>query len=125
MTGRQFEDYVVNKLFESGYWAHRISPNESGQQPFDIIAMKDDIVCIYDAKVISNGYRFPMSRIEDNQINAFNMIASRTNVNHVGLLFYTNEDAKIWYMPLHEIHTAIWLEEKSIDVRECYEWRPL
>ena len=123
MTGRQFEDMAVKELHKAGYWVHRIHPDESGQQPFDIIAIRGDRVCVYDAKVISDGHRFPFSRIEDNQINAFELINKKTSAQHIGLLIHA--EGKVRYMGLDRIHTETWLGHKSIDVNELPEWRPV
>ena len=123
MTGRQFEDMCVDELKNAGYWVHRIHPDESGQQPFDIIAIRDNKVCVYDAKVISNGHRFPLSRIEDNQWYAFNKIKKRTSATHIGLLIYA--EGKIYYMGFGAISAAFKYGWKSIDTNNLPEWRPL
>lgn len=123
MTGREFEDLIVKKLHENGYWAHRISPNEAGQQPFDVICMKGKRVCAYDAKVVSDGFRFPMKRIEDNQYNAFTLFAKKTAADEIGLLIYCEEDQSIHYMSMAGINTNVWLGNKSVDIRELPLWR--
>lgn len=124
MTGRQFEDYCVKKLHEAGYWVHRIHPDESGQQPFDVIAIKGNKVCAYDAKVLSEGKRFPLNRIEDNQLNAFRLFEKKTNGADVGLLIL-EESGKVRYMDIGQINTALWLGKKSIDLTVLPEWRPI
>lgn len=123
MTGRQFEDSCVKELHKAGYWVHRIHPDESGQQPFDIIAIAGDTICVYDAKVLSEGHRFVLSRIEDNQINAFRLIETKTNARHIGLLIHA--EGKTRYMDLDKIRTAFALGKKSIDVNDLPEWRIL
>lgn len=123
MTGRQFEDYAVKELHKAGYWVHRIHPDESGQQPFDIIAIKWDIICAYDAKVLSEGHRFRLDRIEDNQLNAFRLIEKKTRAKQIGLLISAED--KIRFLGLPQINTELWLGHKSVDVNELPEWRPL
>lgn len=122
MTGRQFEDYCVKKLHEAGYWVHRIHPDETGQQPFDVIAVKGNKVCAYDAKVLSDGKRFPLNRIEDNQLNAFRLFEKKTNGADVGLLIL-EESGKIRYMDIGQINNALWLGKKSIELAILPEWR--
>ena len=122
MTGREFENLIVKKLHESGYWVHRIHPDESGQQPFDIIAIKGNIVCAYDAKVLSEGKRFPLKRIEDNQLNAFRLFAKKTNGADIGLLI-SYEAGTIKYMDIEQINSAIWMGKKSIDLDTLPDWR--
>ena len=122
MTGREFENAVCKKLKEAGYWVHRIHPDETGQQPFDVIAVKGNKVCAYDAKVLSEGKRFPMSRIEDNQLNAFRLFEKKTNGADVGLLIL-EESGKIRYMDIGQINNALWLGKKSIELEILPEWR--
>lgn len=122
MTGRQFEDYVVKELHKAGYWVHRIHPDESGQQPFDVIAVKGNKICAYDAKVVTEGKRFPMKRIEDNQLNAFRLFEKKTNGADIGLLIL-EESGKIRYMDIGQINTALWLGKKSIELDILPEWR--
>ena len=122
MTGREFEDYVVKELHRAGYWVHRIHPDESGQQPFDVIAVKGNKICAYDAKVVTEGKRFPMKRIEDNQLNAFRLFEKKTNGADVGLLIL-EESGKIRYMDIGQINTALWLGKKSIELDILPEWR--
>lgn len=122
MTGREFEDHVVKELHRAGYWVHRIHPDESGQQPFDVIAVKGNKICAYDAKVVTEGKRFPMKRIEDNQLNAFRLFEKKTNGADVGLLIL-EESGKIRYMDIGQINTALWLGKKSIELDILPEWR--
>jgi Holliday junction resolvase len=122
MTGREFENLIVKKLHEAGYWVHRIHPDESGQQPFDIIAIKGNKVCAYDAKVLSEGKKFSMKRIEDNQLNAFRLFEKKTSGADIGLLIYS-EDEKIRFMDIGQINNALWMFKKSIDLTVLPEWR--
>lgn len=124
MTGREFENLIVKKLHESGYWVHRIHPDESGQQPFDIIAIRGNKICAYDAKVLSQGKRFPLKRIENNQLNAFKLFEKKTNGADIGLLILS-EDGRIRFMDIGQINNALWLGKKSIDLTILPEWRIL
>lgn len=121
MTGREFENYVVKKLKEAGYWVLRIPENETGQQPFDILAIKGDRILAYDAKVLSTGNRFPLNRIEDNQYNAFQLIHKKTSAQEIGLLIMADE--KIRFMDISRMNTELWLGHKSVDVSSLPEWR--
>lgn len=122
MTGRQFEDHCVKELHKAGYWVHRIHPDDSGQQPFDIIAVRGNKLCAYDAKVVSDGRRFPLKRIEDNQLNAFRLLEKKSQGADIGLLIL-EESGKVRFMDISRINTAIWLGKKSIVLDELPEWR--
>lgn len=124
MTGREFEDYVCKKLKGAGYWVLRIPQNETGQQPFDILAIKGKRILAYDAKVLSNGHRFPLDRIEDNQYNAFELMEKKTGAEEIGLLIL-DDIGGIRFMSIDRIHTETWLGRKSVDVYELPLWRLL
>ena len=68
--GTDFENLMVEKLADNGYWVHFISPDNSGAQPFDIIAVKNGIPIAGDCKT-SKDHIFRISRLEENQKTAF------------------------------------------------------
>lgn len=57
-------------LAQNGYWVHFIVPDSRGAQPFDIIAVKDGKALAIDCKTCVAD-SFNISRLEDNQIMAF------------------------------------------------------
>ena len=68
--GTAFEHEVCGYLNRRGWWAHFCSPDASGAQPFDIIAVKYGRALAIDCKT-SVKRTFPASRLEDNQVYAF------------------------------------------------------
>ena len=64
--GNDFEQEVCHKLAQDGYWVHNFANRKNGQ-PMDIIAVRENIACLIDAKVCSKGI-FKTSRIEENQV---------------------------------------------------------
>lgn len=67
-SGNKFEEELAQKLFNEGFWVHRLTQNAAGQ-PADIIAVKDGLAYLIDAKVCE-GDIFPFSRVEGNQRTA-------------------------------------------------------
>ena len=70
--GIAFEKLLCELLAKKGYWVHFIEPKKDGSQPFDVIAVKDDVPIAIDCKTLSdkiNWFRF--ERLEYNQIMAF------------------------------------------------------
>jgi Holliday junction resolvase len=63
--GNDFEQEVCEILAEHGFWVHPLSMNKSGQ-PADIIAVRNKIAYLIDAKVCSSR-GFTLSRMEENQ----------------------------------------------------------
>lgn len=68
--GTFFEREVCEILAAEGYWVHFIVPDARGAQPFDIIAVRDGRAVAIDCKTCATD-RFTISRLEDNQIMAF------------------------------------------------------
>lgn len=68
--GSAFERTVCETLALKGYWVHFIVPDARGAQPFDIIAVKDGRALAIDCKTCVADV-FNISRLEDNQIMAF------------------------------------------------------
>ena len=64
--GSDFEQEVCRELAQEGYWVHNLANRKNGQ-PMDIIAVRENIACLIDAKVCTNGI-FKTSRIEENQV---------------------------------------------------------
>lgn len=63
--GSDFEQELCEILSNHGFWVHPMRQDNSGQ-PADIIAVKNKVSYIIDAKVCSLN-KFPFKRIEENQ----------------------------------------------------------
>lgn len=68
--GTAFEREFCELLAANGWWVHFITPAANGGQPFDVIACKDGGCKVFDCKT-SAVHIFPYTRLEDNQIMAF------------------------------------------------------
>lgn len=68
--GTAFEKETCEKLKRAGFWVHFINPDQSGKQPFDIIAVKDGKAYAIDCKTCVD-HIFRIGRAEDNQLLAF------------------------------------------------------
>lgn len=68
--GTAWEKECCEILKNLGYWVHFFAPDSRGAQPFDIIAVKDGRAKAIDCKTSVKAI-FPLSRLEDNQIFAF------------------------------------------------------
>lgn len=69
--GNSFEQELCKILSNYGFWAHNLKQDNSGQ-PADVIAVRNKVPYLIDAKVCSNN-KFPLSRIEENQHLAMDM----------------------------------------------------
>lgn len=63
--GNDYEQQLCKELADAGFWVHNFA-NRTNGQPADIIAVKNGVPYLIDAKVCSDG-KFRLSRIEDNQ----------------------------------------------------------
>jgi Holliday junction resolvase len=79
--GNLSERMFVQVLRAHGFWAHKLVENENGA-PFDIIAVRGGIAYAFEVKEVSNGTRFHLSRVEENQIAAAKVWASKGNSRH-------------------------------------------
>lgn len=66
--GNDFESELCEMLRHNGFWAYN-TVNKASGQPADIIAAKNSISVLIDAKVCSND-EFKLDRIESNQETA-------------------------------------------------------
>lgn len=64
--GNDFEQELCDILSGYGFWVHNLAMNKSGQ-PADIIAVRNKVAYLIDAKVVSTKQGFALSRVEDNQ----------------------------------------------------------
>ena len=95
--GNDFESELCEMLSKEGFWAHNFTQNQAGQ-PADIIAVKNEMAFLIDAKVCSDN-KFPLSRIEENQKNSMELWHDCKNgtgwfafliENEVFMMAYTN-----------------------------------
>ena len=75
--GNNFEQELCEKLSEYGFWTHNLAMNKAGQ-PADILAVRNKLAYLIDAKVCSNK-GFALSRVEDNQELAMSLWNERGN----------------------------------------------
>ena len=110
--GNDFEQEMCEKLAQLGYWVHFIVPDARGAQPFDIIAAKDNNPIAVDCKTCAAG-RFNISRLEDNQISAFDLwVACGNGMPHIAVKHH----GKIYWIPYSDLK-----EQKSIKLSSVYE----
>lgn len=97
--GNEFEREFEQMLRERGFWVHFMSPNSAGAQPCDFIAAKNGKAYLIDCKTCVKK-KFPLSRLEENQVNAFVKWLNRGNrnayvaVKHEGKVYMVD----FWYM---------------------------
>jgi Holliday junction resolvase len=75
--GNDFELELCDILAGHGFWTHNLAMNKAGQ-PADIIAARNKIAYLIDAKVCSSR-GFALSRMEENQELAMTMWEERGN----------------------------------------------
>lgn len=108
--GMAFEKEFCQLLASRGYWVHFISPAPSGGQPFDAIAVKAGYAYAFDCKTSSTD-RFPLTRLEQNQIMAFERWILCGNGDPKIAVKYANSVYLISYEQLKETGCVICGEE--------------
>lgn len=99
--GTAFEREMCEKLSSMGYWVHFIAPDSRGAQPFDIIAVKDGIAHAIDCKTCVSD-TFDISRLEDNQVFAFEKWLRCRNTEPIVVVKHGNDIYPIEYSVLKE-----------------------
>lgn len=74
--GHRSEQKTCELLFKEGWWVHNFSQNKMGQQPCDIVAMRQNRNMLIDAKHCSKPY-LATQRIEANQKTCFEMASEK------------------------------------------------
>lgn len=113
--GNGFEDELCNILFANGYWSHNLKQNSSGQ-PADVIAVRNKVAYLIDAKVCSND-EFPFSRIEENQDLAMELWKDCDN----GIGWFALKLHEQIYMISHYTMIAYRNKQKSLSAKEIFE----
>lgn len=108
--GTAFEKECLELLKVYGWWAHFISPNERGAQPFDIIAVKNGQALVFDCKT-SNKKMFNINRLEENQKFAFQKWIEAGNSMPIILVKFKNEIYRVDYDLLKQ--------KETINLKDC------
>ena len=107
--GNNFEKEYAEILRRKGYWVTFLTPKQNiGSQPCDLIAIKDDKPILIDCKTCKT-HLFPISRIEENQRQAFKRYTKCGNTKFILAIKYNN---KIYEIDMKDID----FEQKSIEL---------
>lgn len=107
--GNSFEKEYAEKLSQNGWWVTFLTPKQNvGSQPADLIAVKNNKVMLIDCKTCSS-HLFPISRIEENQRQAFKRFSKCGNTNFILAIKYQD---KIYEINMKDIDFS----RKSIDL---------
>lgn len=111
--GAKFEQEFVEILAKEGFWAHFLAPSPTGAQPFDVIAMRHGYAYCFDCKTSVKPI-FPITRLEDNQILAFDKWVQCGGYTPCVAVKYDNKIYLVEYTRLQR--------EKSVDLRKVLAW---
>lgn len=109
--GNSFEKEMAKILNDKGYWVLMVTPKQHiGSQACDLIAIKDNKPMLIDCKTCKT-HLFPVSRLEENQSQAYKKYVKCGNTEYYIAIKYSND---IYMIPIEEINR----EEKSIDLEK-------
>lgn len=114
--GNNFEQELCEKLSAYGFWCHNLVMNKAGQ-PADIIAVRNKIAYLIDAKVCSNK-GFALSRVEENQELAMTLWGERGNGQGWFAIKLPTEEI---YMIPHILIRAYKENQSSLSCSEVHE----
>jgi len=119
--GTRFEHEFANILAEYGFWAHVLESKKNGAQPFDVIAVKNNIAYSFDCKVCESDV-FLFSRIMENQHLAFSKLHDCGSTNtYLAVKF----DSDIYIVPYVSRQSST--KQLSLDLiqqhcKDVYTW---
>ncbi len=115
--GNKFENELAKTLADEGYWVLLVTPKGYiNSQPMDIIASKNNIFYGFECKTLHSRYkRFPLKRLEQNQILTYKKLKETGNNNYYLVIKWNNET--IYFIPFDEID----LKQKSILLEDKYK----
>lgn len=113
--GNKKEEYVAKKLSEHDFWVHLFTQNIKGQ-PFDLIAVKDNIAIMGDVKSCYDD-RFDFKRIEPNQYTSMELSLKCGN-KYVGF-FLVNCSNEVYFITFLRIKYLVLNNKvKSINLKD-------
>ena len=80
IIGNEFEKEFAQYLQSKGMFVYNL-PNKYTGQPFDIIAVKNNVFYGFECKHCKGNY-FTLDRIEDNQVQAFKKLQKSNTSNY-------------------------------------------
>jgi len=110
--GNNFEQELCERLSEYGFWTHNLAMNKSGQ-PADIIAVRNKVAYLIDAKVCSSR-GFALSRVEENQDLAMDLWNNKGN----GQGWFALKVQDEIYMIPHFCIKAYMVQQSSLSIEE-------
>lgn len=110
--GNSAEIYVAEHLSKKGWFVVLVPQGVSGQ-PFDLIAIRNNRCLCGDVKHISRGDVFPISRVEPNQITAFELLRL-TGTSEYGIFLKFEGDNDVYFQ-----YWEVMKNMKSISKWEC------
>lgn len=114
--GSSFEEELCQILFKYGFWSYN-TINKSSGQPADIIAARNNVPYLIDAKVCSNDI-FDTKRIEENQ-RLSSMVFSQCGNNQAHYAFKLS-DGSIYICDLMVL-LMIRQEKKTLNRQDILE----
>ena len=113
--GNDFEFELCEILSTHGFWVHPMRQDNSGQ-PADIIAVRNKVSHLIDAKVCMDN-KFPFSRVEENQDLAMELWKDCGN----GLGWFALKIDSGIYMLSHYCIKAYMNQQSSLSAKEITE----
>ena len=90
-NGKTFEIDLCNYFKDNGYYVIYNEKGISGSQPVDMIVIKNNIATMIECKNLENkNGKFPISRIEANQLLSYKFAKSCGNHNFIIAVHWNN-----------------------------------
>ena len=111
----------IGLLFKKhGYWAHNFAKSQSGSQPVDVVAIKENECWLLDVKHLrQKDISFPISRVEPNQWACFDYARNFAKIKNLGIaICHQNSEIYAFWLPYDKLLTLKQNGSKSIKLSD-------
>lgn len=122
-NGNRDEDLVVSIFKKHGFWCHNFAKGKTGEQPCDIVALKENQIWLVDVKNVEKGVSFPINRIEANQWACFDYARNFAKIKNLGFVIcFERDDLKPFFLEYDKALEMDKTGQKSINMSELKGW---
>lgn len=118
INGNKTERSTVAILREHGYWCYN-TPLKRGGQPVDIIAAKNSVVILIDAKnVATDKVSFTFEHVEPNQITTMRYARDFAGLTNLGFAIFFERVNDTFWLPFEEYEKLKSEAVKSVNLNK-------
>ena len=120
INGNRAEKDVGLIFKKHGFWVHNFAKSQSGSQPVDIVAIRENESWLLDVKNLrKEDISFPFSRIEPNQLTCFDYARNFAKIKNLGIaICHENCENGAFWLSYDRLLQLIENGSKSVKLRD-------